>query len=87
MQDIAEGLKDKVDMRVLVCQPKGRTTVEVINGVEVTKASSLGICWSIPVSLSFLYILAKMSRDVDIIHFHFPFPLGGFFIFAIWSKR
>lgn len=78
VQDIAEGLKDKVDMKVLACQPKGRTTVEVINGVEVTKASSLGIYLSMPVSLSFPYILAKMSRDVDIIHFHFPFPLGDF---------
>ena len=83
VQDIAEGLKDKVDMKVLACQPKGRTTVEVINEVEVTKASSLGMYWSMPVSLSFPYILAKMSRDVDIIHFHFPFPFGRFFIFAI----
>jgi len=86
VQDIAEGLKDKVDMKVLVCQPKGRTTVEVINGVEVTKASSLGIYWSMPVSLSFPYILAKMSRRR-----YYPFPfslsLGGFFISAIWSKR
>jgi len=78
VQDIAEGLKDQVDMKVLVCQPKGNTTVEVINGVEVTKAGSLGIYWSMPVSLTFPFLLAKMSRDVDIIHFHFPFPLGDF---------
>ena len=78
VQDIAEGLKDKVDMKVLACQPKGSTTVEVINGVEVTKAGSLGIYWSMPVSLSFPFLLAKMSRDADIIHFHFPFPLGDF---------
>ena len=86
VQDIAEGLKDKFDMKVLACQPKGRTTVEVINGVEVTKASSLGICWSMPVSLSFPYILAKMSRDVDIIHFHFPFPLGDFSYLLFGAK-
>jgi len=86
VQDIAEGLKDKVDMKVLACQPKGRTTVEMINGVEVTKASSLGIYWSMPVSLSFPYILAKMSRDVDIIHFHFPFPLGDFSYLLFGAK-
>ncbi len=78
VQDIAEGLKGKVDMKALTCRPKGSTTVEVINGVEVTKAGSLGIYWSMPVSLTFPFLLAKMSRDVDIIHFHFPFPLDDF---------
>jgi len=34
VQDIAEGLKDKVDMKVLVCQPKGRTTKEMMNEVK-----------------------------------------------------
>ena len=34
IQDISEGLNDKYDLRVLVCQPKGKATDEVINGVR-----------------------------------------------------
>lgn len=76
VQDIAEGLKDKVDMRVLVCQTNGGTKVEHINDVEVTRSGSLGIYFSMPLSFSFFAHLRKLSRDRDILHFHMPFPLA-----------
>ena len=76
VQDIAEGLKDKVDMKVLVCQTKGRTTVDIINGVEITRAGSVGMFSSMPISFSFFSYLRKLSKDCDILHFHMPFPLG-----------
>ena len=34
VQYLAEGLKDKTDMRVLVCQPKGRGARDVVHGVR-----------------------------------------------------
>jgi rhamnosyl/mannosyltransferase len=76
VQDIAEGLKDKIDVEVLACQPKGRGKNEIINGVRVTKTSSLGIFFSMPISPTFPFHLARKSRKVDILHFHMPFPLG-----------
>lgn len=76
VQDIAEGLKDKVDMKVLVCQKKGKTTIDNVNGIEVVRAGSIGIYFSMPVSFSFSHILKEMSKDRDILHFHLPFPLG-----------
>ena len=53
VQDIAEGLKNKVDMKVLVCKSKGKESVEIINGVEVIRTDSLGIYYSMPVSFTF----------------------------------
>ena len=76
VQDIAEGLNDRVDMKVLVCQIKGKASVENMNGVALYRAGSLGILFSMPLSFSFFSKLRKLSQDRDIIHFHMPFPLG-----------
>ncbi len=76
VQDIAEGLQGKVDVEVLACESKGRGKSRLVNGVDVTYASSLGIYWGMPVSLTFPFLLAWKSRKVDVLHFHLPFPLG-----------
>lgn len=76
VQDITEGLKDKIQLEVLVCQNKGKGKRETINGVEIIRASSLGIYFSSPVSFSFPFLLKELSEDKDILHFHMPFPIG-----------
>lgn len=76
VQQIAEGLNERFQMKVLVCQGKGKGIHEKINGVRVTRASSAGVLYSLPISLSFLWKLRKMSKSMDVIHFHVPFPLG-----------
>ncbi len=76
VQDIAEGLKDKVDIEVLACQPKGKGTKEIVNGVKIYRATSMGIYFSMPISFSLPLLLKKLSKGRDILHFHTPFPLG-----------
>lgn len=76
IQDISEGLKDRYEIQVLVCQSKGKTSDEVINGVSVKRAGSIGTYFSCPVSFSFLRYFRKMSEDADIVHIHLPFPLA-----------
>lgn len=76
IQDISEGLNDRYDIQVLVCQPKGKASDEVINGVRVHRSGSFGTYFSMPVSFSFISDFKKMSRDADIVHVHLPFPLG-----------
>ena len=76
VQNIAEGLNGVVDMSVLVCQPRGKGKHEVVNGVPVSRCSSLGTLFSLPISISILWKLRKMSKDKDILQFHAPFPLG-----------
>ena len=76
VQYLAEGLKDKTDMRVLVCQPKGRGARDVVHGVPVTRCGSFGTLFSLPISVSFLWSLRRMAREADILQFHAPFPLG-----------
>lgn len=76
IQQIAEGLADKTDMKVLACQRKGKGKTEVVNGVKVRKSGSLGIAFSMPISLSFFMDFIRMRKDRDIIHIHMPFPLA-----------
>ena len=76
VQYLAEGLKDETDMKVLVCQPKGRGTRDVVHGVPVVRCGSFGTLFSLPISISFLWRLRRMARDADILQFHAPFPLG-----------
>ena len=66
-----------IDMQVLVCQDKrGKTSHEVIEGVPVTRAGSMGTFASCPLSLSFFHLFRKMAKNADVILFHMPFPLG-----------
>lgn len=76
IQDISENLNDRYDIEVLVCQPKGKTSDEVINGVKVRRSGSIGTYFSMPVSLPFLFHFKKLSEKADIVHFHLPFPLA-----------
>lgn len=76
VQEIAEGLNDQTDMKVLVCRQKGKSVTERVNGVIVHRAGSLGVLFSMPISAPFFVQLCKLSKDRDVLHFHMPFPLG-----------
>ncbi len=76
VQNIAEGLSDKYDVQVLACREKGFSSKETLNNVKIMKSSSIGIYWSMPLSLSFPFYLFHLSKKKDILHFHMPFPLG-----------
>ncbi|MDO5558764.1 MAG: glycosyltransferase [Oscillospiraceae bacterium] len=76
IQDIAEGLSDRYDIKVLVCQPKGKAIDEIINSVSVRRSSSIGTFFSMPVSFQFLCDFRRLSRSADLVHIHMPFPLA-----------
>jgi rhamnosyl/mannosyltransferase len=68
--------REDIEMQVLVCQEKGKTVQEIIEGVPVTRAGSMGTYFSCPLSFSFFRLFRKMAKQVDVILFHMPFPLG-----------
>ena len=76
IQQIAEGLNDRTDMKVLVCQDKGKGSSEQINGVSVTRTGSFGIVSSMPISLTYPLAVRKAAKECDILILHMPFPLG-----------
>ena len=77
VQELAEGLSDQYDVRVLVCQPKGYGESTSVNGIEVVRAGSLGMVLSMPLSPSFPYLLNRLGRQAALVHVHMPFPLAA----------
>lgn len=76
VQQIAEGLNERADVKVLVCQDKGRGTKEIINNVKVYRSPSLGMWGNLPLPYRFIADLKRLSKDRDIIHVHMPFPFA-----------
>lgn len=88
VQQIAEGLnkKNNLEIEVLCCSSKGKRKVEKINEVKVWQSKSLGIIFSMPLSLDFFRLFRKLSKKVDLIDLHFPFPLADLAIFLFKPK-
>ena len=76
VRDINVGLKEDVNMKVLTCQVKGKGNKKIVDGIEVFRAGSIGTYFSVPISFTFPFLLKKLSKDRDILHFHLPFPLA-----------
>lgn len=74
LRQLCGELKSKVDLDVVVCNSAPRDVDEEIEGVrvhrcaEVAKVASTSICPTMPLALS--------RRDYDILHVHFPHPMG-----------
>ncbi len=89
VQDLAEGLRDEFDIRVLCCNeiPGSKSqNPQLINGIAVYKVPSLGIYWSMPIAPRFPFWLKKLAQEADIIHYHLPFPLATISHFLVNSK-
>lgn len=74
--DIAVGMKEykDVNMQVLVSNNERREVHDLEEGIPVYRAYSLGTYFSMPISPAFPFHLKRFQPDI--IHFHFPFPLG-----------
>lgn len=71
------GQIDGVSLKVLVCcEGRGKTCRENVNGVDVTRAGSLGTYFSCPLSFSFMQLFRKMAKNADVVEIHVPFPLA-----------
>ncbi|EKD94209.1 MAG: hypothetical protein ACD_26C00167G0001 [uncultured bacterium] len=85
VKDIVDNLCDQVDFTVLVCNNKFKTHIVTSDQSQATsqdsktsiyKIASIGKFFSMPVSLIYPFWFWKLTKNVDIIHFHHPFPLG-----------
>lgn len=78
---VVEALK-KYPQRVLSFNNKNNSCEEDIDGVSIVRASSTGILASQPISIKYFWELRRYIRlfDPDVIHFHYPNPLGALYL-------
>jgi rhamnosyl/mannosyltransferase len=75
VQVLAEGLRAQgVDVEVLVTNTQRNYLKGEINGVPVTKVGRFINISSAPISLRFCSELKRLSKNVDIVHLHSPYP-------------
>ncbi len=72
--DLCQGLKDRVDLRVLVSNSGRRTVRETVDGVDVIRAGSWGRAFSTSFSPSFSRLIKEYRGDI--ITVHHPNPLA-----------
>lgn len=89
VRQIAEGLYQKTDMKILVCGAEKKTVREKRNKIPVIRAGSLFMLGNMPVSLKFIREFRREARERDILIFHMPFPTGDFayFLSGIRDKK
>jgi len=61
---------------VLTSRQRGFGRSETVEGVSVTRTSSLGVALSTPLAPTFPVRLRQLSRDADLVHYHLPNPLA-----------
>lgn len=79
---ITAAVKDKADMQILVCS--GKKTKErgfTDEGVYIYRAKTPFRICSTPISFDYLSAFRKMTKDVDLIQLHAPFPLSDLALF------
>lgn len=77
VKQYSEELQQYCAVKTLVCRDdKGKTVVDDVNGIKITRAGSFGTYFSCPVSLSFIRLFRKMAKNADIVHINVPFPLA-----------
>lgn len=74
LRQLCGEIRSQVDLDVVVCNSERRDVDEIIDGVrvhrcaEMAKVASTSLCPTMPLALS--------RRDYDIVHVHFPNPMG-----------
>lgn len=75
--------------RVLSFNNQDISCEEDIERVPIIRSSSMGVLASQPISFSYLKELRRCIRlfNPDVIHFHYPNPLGAFYLLLSIKKR
>lgn len=74
LQHLAQGLREHVDVKIVVANDFLRTDRNWINGVQVTRVASLGEFSSSALTWGLSREIAR--TDADIVHLHAPNPLA-----------
>ena len=75
IQTLCEGLKGQIEPSILVSLPQGLGRKEWIDGVPITRTSSLTELWAMPITPTYPLHFWHTARQVDVIDYHAPFPL------------
>lgn len=85
---IVDNLKEDIH-HVFCFNQSCRTVYERKGNVEITRVATLGVVASQPLSIVYPLLLRKTLKHFkpDVVHFHYPNPLGAFFLNSVLPKN
>lgn len=87
VSQIAGGLKQNVSSYILTTRGFFEKSKETINGVFVRRTLSLCTLFSMPLPLLYPFWFWYYARKVDIVDYHYPFPLIDLLITLYFPKK
>jgi rhamnosyl/mannosyltransferase len=76
VHDLARGLSNDYQITILTVSEDNEFRLEYYDGFKVIKTPRFAKVLSTPISFSYPLWVRKLTRKVDLIHFHAPHPLG-----------
>ena len=85
---IVDNLKEDIH-HVFCFNQSCRNVYERKGNVEITRVATLGVVASQPLSIVYPLLLRKTLKHFkpDVVHFHYPNPLGAFFLNRVLPKN
>ena len=85
---VVESLR-KYQQRILSFNDENRSSEEDIDGIPVVRASTKGVFASQPISMKYYWELRRNIRlfNPDVVHFHYPNPLGALYLNMLIGKK
>lgn len=83
---LTTGLGKETASQVLAAKHQGWGETRCDNGVFIRKVTSLGSLLAMPLAPSLFFWLWRYARKVDVVNYHFPFPLVDLAI-SLWFPR
>lgn len=73
---VARGLMPEWTPTIAVARVKGWGQDDVVRGVRVARAGSLGTLWSLPIAPGYPLLFRRLAAKADVVAIHAPFPLA-----------
>jgi len=88
-EDIVNSLKGKFEQKIICFKDEKKTSVDVVNDIEVTRVGCEGKIASQSIALDYKKQLNKMFREYnpDIVIFHYPNPFVGHYLLPLLKKN
>ncbi len=86
VSQITTGLKDKITFFILTTRDFSDKGKERINGIFIRRSLALCKIFSMPIALFYPFWFWAYARKVDIVDYHYPFPLIDFLITVYFPK-
>ena len=84
---LINSLKEQFDFEVLVCKHKGWGMAEKVDGIKVTRSTTLFELFSMPIAPWFMIQFWYKAHKADLVVNHHPFPLNDLAIAIYFPKK